>query len=123
MSKLFSLFANLRWPSRKESSLAQQKPTPMRSLSSLLLTAACQNRKVIGELKTAIEDAQTPSPTQGMDVVYAHSLLIQLLDQATFDCKLALLSWVLRHLKEEMGQSQAEPRKGRSEVKPWQHEG
>lgn len=123
MSKLFSLFANLRWPSRKESSPAQRKLTPMKSLSSSLWTAVCQSRKAIGELKTAIDQANEAPIPSGISVTKAWQKLIDLVGQFPIESRLALLTLVLGLLMEEESQSQAEPRKGQSEAKPWQHEG
>lgn len=124
MSKRSSLSASSRLRSKKESSPAPRRPTKKKSLSSSRSTAAYQNRKVTGQLKTALEELghlrrQAPAAKSMFQVIE------QLMLATGNPRKLALLIQVAGHLMDGMGRSQLENLREESPPveKPWQHEG
>jgi hypothetical protein len=96
----FSLFANLRWPLRKGSSLAVPRLTNKKFESSSTLTAACRSRKAFGKLMTVILELEQPVISLATATLIED--VLEILPYIPKDHKLAFLNLVMARVRKDM---------------------
>jgi hypothetical protein len=97
----FSLFASLRWPLRKGSSLAASRLTNKKFESSSTLTAACRSRKAIGKLMTVLLELEEPRISLATATLIED--VLEILPHIPKKHKLAFLNLAMARIRKDLG--------------------
>jgi hypothetical protein len=98
MLRPFSLFASLRWLSRKVNSLAVSKLTNGKFVSFMTLTAVCRSLKAFGKLVTV--NPELEDPALRLDTATLIEFLVKIHTESRIR-ELALLNLLTQQIRED----------------------